>query len=343
MAGFFLEQPSARPRHWFDFFFIEYFKNEFLLFNNMNFKNKIILGPMVPINNIGFRRLCTDYGADIVYSQMIDSWAFDRGNTKLADFYDEKNVIGQFFGNNAEIISRCVKAVEEKVQAVDLNLGCPHSDVVKRKCGSYLMKFPDIIRKVVGAMVKSVNVPVTVKIRAGYDRQHQNAVDIAKICEEEGVSAIAVHGRARTVNYEKPVDYEIIKKVKEAVSVPVIGNGDIFLGRDAKRMFDETGCDGIMIARAAMKNPFVFTQVKEYLNIGITLPDMNYNEKIDLALEHSRMAVEYYGDELGCKTMRKHLAWYTKGMPGGGDLRRRLMQVKSLTDIETVLNSLSFS
>src|SRR3989338_6520125 len=184
----------------------------------MDFKNTVILAPMAAVNNIAFRKLCTDYGADIVYSQMIDSMAFLRGSRKMADFYNEKNVVCQFFGNDANIIVKCARAVEDKAQAIDLNLGCPHSNVVERKCGSYLMRYPARIKKIVGALVKSLSIPVTIKIRAGYDQSHINAVQIAKACEKEGASAIAVHGRARTVNYAYPVDYKIIEKVKEAVN-----------------------------------------------------------------------------------------------------------------------------
>ena len=231
----------------------------------MNFKNKIILAPMAAVNNIAFRKVCSEYGADIVYSQMISCRAFEKGNRKLADFYDEKNIVAQFLGNDGERISKCAKIIENKVNAVDLNLGCPDSGVVKSECGSYLMKYPKKIGLIIKALVKAVDIPVTVKIRAGYDGNNINAVRIAKVCEKEGVSAIAVHGRARTVNYSYPVDYSIIKKVKEAVDVPVIGNGDIFCGKDASVMFNKTGCDSVMVGRGAIGNPSVFNDIKSYL------------------------------------------------------------------------------
>ena len=301
----------------------------------MNFRNKIILGPMAGVNNIAFRRLCTDYGADIVYSQMIDSIAFDRGNLKLADFFDEKNLVAQFFGNDAGIISKCAKKIERKVQAIDLNLGCPHSDVVKRKCGSYLIKYPRRITKIIKALIKAVDVPITVKIRAGYDGKHINAVKIAKLCEKEGIAAIAVHGRARTVNYEKPVDYEIIREVKENVEIPVIGNGDIFLGRDAKRMFDETGCDSIMIGRGAIGNPDIFEKIKVYLK----------GERITKPYSKRKMFLKYlryckkYGIEF--KDIKLHSQYLTKGIRHGAELRNQMSTVKDIDGLKKIYDSVS--
>jgi nifR3 family TIM-barrel protein len=231
----------------------------------MNFKNKIILAPMAGVNNIAFRKLCTDFGADIVYSQMIDANAFVMGNKKLADFKDEKNLIAQFFGNDANEFLKCANSVKNKVDGFDLNLGCPHSKVVEKKCGAYLMKYPKKIQSIIQTLTKNISLPVTVKLRAGYDKNHINAVKIAKICEKSGVAAIAIHGRARTVNYNTPVKYHIIKQVKEAVNIPVIGNGDIFDGKSAEIMFKKTNCDSIMVGRAAIGNPEIFVEIKRYL------------------------------------------------------------------------------
>jgi len=295
----------------------------------MNFKNKIILAPMVSVNNIAFRKLCTDYGADIVYSQMIDAVAFDRGNGKLADFYDEKNLVAQFFGNDAEVIARCAKDIESKVKGVDLNLGCPHSNVVDRKCGSYLMKYPKRIGAIVKRLVKLLNVPITVKIRAGYDKSHVNAVSIARLCEKEGVSAIAIHGRARTVNYEQPVDYSIIKKVKEKVDVPVIGNGDIFDGESARRMFSETGCDSVMIGRGAMGNPRVFDDVKSYLK-GRKSKAVG---KKKLLLRYLLYCKNY---NIEFKYIKMQAQWFTKGMEGGGKYRELMNNAKSVEDLKRI-------
>jgi len=280
----------------------------------MDFKNKVILAPMVAVNNIAFRKLCTDYGADIVYSQMIDSRAFAEGNRKLVDFFNEKNLVAQFFGNNPQIMAKCAKAIESRVQAVDLNLGCPHSDIIKTKCGSYLMSQPKKVALIVKELVKSVDIPVTVKIRAGYGKN--NAVKIAKICEKEGASAIAVHGRPKTVKYERPVDYRVIKDVKENVDIPVIGNGDIFCGKDAKKMFDETGCDSVMIARGAIGNPAIFGEIKCYLK-GKKF-EIKSNRK--MFAEYLKYCKKY---KVEFKDIKRHAQWLTKGVKDGA--RHRLL------------------
>ena len=284
---------------------------------------------MAAVNNIAFRKVCTDYGADIVYSQMIDSMAFFRGNRKLADFFDEKNMIAQFFGNDPKILSECAKIVEPKAQAVDLNLGCPHSDVVQRKCGSYLMKYPKRISAIIKALVKAVDIPVTVKMRAGYDRSHINAVKIAQICEKEGVSAIAVHGRARTVNYEHPVDYNIIKRVKDKVNVPVIGNGDIFSGKDAKKMLEETGCDSIMVGRGAIGNPAIFDEIKKYLRGG----KIKVFSKKKMFLEYLSYCKRHHVEFKGVKA---HAQWFTKGVENGAKLRYMMNKAKDFDQLREV-------
>lgn len=299
----------------------------------MNFKNKIILGPMSAVNNIAFRKLCSDYGADIVYSQMIDARAFIRGNRRMSDFFDEKNLVAQFFGNDVKIIVECAKAVEDKANAVDLNLGCPHSSVVQRRCGSYLMKYPKKIGLIVRGLVKGVKVPVTIKMRAGYDRNNINAVKIAKLCEKEGVSAIAVHGRARTVNYEHPVDYSIIRKVKEAIDIPVIGNGDIFDGEKARRMFRETGCDSVMIARGAIGNPFVFNDIKDYLK-GRESKKVDRKEMFSKFLGYCRR----YDVEF--KDIKTHGQWFTKNMEGGGKYRLLMNSAKTIEELENIYSKI---
>lgn len=288
---------------------------------------------MAAVNNIAFRKLCTDYGADIVYSQMIDSNGFDKGSRRMADFFDEKNVVAQFFGNDAKIIAKCAKEVENKVQGVDFNLGCPHSDVVNRKCGSYLMKYPAKIKAIIKTLVKAVDIPVTVKIRAGYDKDNINAVKIAKLCEKEGVSAIAVHGRARTVNYAHPVDYDIIKKVKESVNVPVIGNGDIFCGKDAKKMFDYTGCNSIMVARGSMGNPAIFNEIKDYLK-GKKSKDIS---KKKIFLKFLKYCKKY---DISFKDIKTQAQWLTKGIKHGGELRLLMNDAEDVDTLKDVYSSL---
>lgn len=300
----------------------------------MDFKNKVILAPLAAVNNIAFRKICTDYGADIVYSQMISSHAFSMGNRRMADFFDEENVVAQFFGNDAKVIAKCAKEIEDKVQGIDLNLGCPHSDVVKLKCGSYLMKYPKRVGLIIKSLVKAVNVPVTVKIRAGYDKNNINAVKIAKLCEECGVSAIAVHGRARTVNYSVPVDYSIIEKVKLAVNVPVIGNGDIFNGKDAADMLSRTGCDSVMVARGAMGNPAVFNGIKCYLD-GKNMKEVS---KKKMFLRFLKYCKKY---NINFKDIKTQAQWLTKGMKHGGKYRLLMNDAENVKELEKVYSSIS--
>jgi tRNA-dihydrouridine synthase B len=295
----------------------------------MNFRNKVMLAPLAAVNNIAFRKLCTELGADIVYSQMIDARAYAMGNRRMTDFCDEKNVVAQFFGNDGKMILQCAREVEKKVQAIDINLGCPHSNVVKRRCGSYLMKYPDKVRTIVRRLVRGLDLPVTVKIRAGYDKHNINAADIAKLCEKEGVSAIAVHGRARTVNYAHAVDYGIIKDVKASVGIPVIGNGDIFSGEDAKKMYDETGCDSVMVGRGAIGNPSIFREIKVFLQ-GKKSKTMG---KKRIFIKYLRYAKNY---DIPFKDVKRQAQWFTKGITNGGELRRMLNDTKSSEEIMDV-------
>ena len=300
----------------------------------MNFKNKIILAPMVGVNDIAFRKLCTDYGADIVYSQMIDTISYIRGNYKLADFYDEKNVVAQFFGNSKQAMAECAKLIGDGVSAIDLNLGCPHSNVVERKCGSYLMKYPKRVLAIVNALVKASSVPVTVKIRAGYDKDKINAVRIAMLCEKEGATALSIHGRARTVNYGHPVDYEIIKKVKDALNIPVIGNGDIFSGKDALAMLEKTGCDSVMVARGAIGNPAIFSEIKAYIDGKYYIPV----KKKKLFTEYMRYYEKYNVD---FKYLKFHAQWLTKGIKGGARCRALINQAKTAEEISEIYKDIN--
>ena len=292
----------------------------------------VILAPMAAVNNIAFRKLCTDYGADIVYSPMIDSISFAKGSRKLADIFNEKNLVAQFLGNDPKIVAKCAKAIESRVQAIDLNLGCPHSDIIKTKCGSYLMNSPKKVALIVKELVKSVDIPVTAKIRAGYGKN--NAVKIAKICEKEGASAVAVHGRLKTVKYELPVDYKVIKEVKESVDIPVIGNGDIFCGKDAKKMFDETGCDSVMIARGAIGNPAVFEEVKCYLK----------GKKFKIK-SNRKIFMEYLGYckkyNVGFKDIKRHAQWLTKGVENGARYRQMMNSATSADELKEIYKAIS--
>ncbi|MFH2027975.1 MAG: tRNA-dihydrouridine synthase family protein [Nanoarchaeota archaeon] len=299
----------------------------------MDFKNKIMLAPLAGVNNIAFRKLCTDFGADIVYSQMIASKAFIKGNIKMADFYDEKNVIAQFFGNDPKELTKCATQIQDKVQAIDINMGCPHSDVVQAKCGSYLMKYPKKIEAIVKELVKNLKIPLTVKIRAGFDKEHINAVKIAKICEKQGAAAIAVHGRPRTVSYKQPVDYNIIKQVKDAVTIPVIGNGDIFEGKDAEIMYEDTGCDSVMVARGAIGRPWIFKEIKDYFK-GNRSKEIDVKKVFDKYLKYCK---KYNVEFLDVKV---HAQWMTKGLMGGREIRNSINSSKDIDGLKEIYSSI---
>ena len=297
----------------------------------MNYKNKIILAPMVAVTNLAFRKLCTDYGADIAYSEMIDSRAFLAGDRKLSDFVDEKNVVAQFLGNDGKDLATCAQAVEGKVKAFDINLGCPHSDVVKSIRGSYLLRYPERIDKMLSILTAKTNLPVTVKIRIGWDKEHLNALDVIKVCEDNGVAAIAVHGRPRTVNYERPVDYELIRKIKNTASVPILGNGDIFDGPSAQKMFD-TGVDSIMVARGAIGNPTIFSEIKDYLKGKLKKYD-----KTKAFFEYLKYCQKYSTD---FAVMKRQSQAFTKGLVGGSVARDQMSRADSVDDLKDIFASI---
>jgi len=304
------------------------FKKEKLFLCCMNFKNKIILAPIAGVTDIAFRKVCTYCGADIVYSQMIDSRAYINGNRKLEDFDNEKNAVAQLLGNDAKTIAKCAKMLTRKVPVVDLNLGCPK--VSTQKAGGWLMREPKKAGEIVRAMVKSAD-KVTVKIRAGKDKKNLNAVEIAKICEDAGAIAIAVHGRAYGENYEQPVRYGVIKDVKEAVAVPVIGNGNIFCGEDAKRMYELTGCDSVMIGRGAIGNPGVFSEIKSFF--GAKKKEIDRKK---LFLKYLRYA-HYYN--ICFAGIKKQAQWFTKGEIGGAKIRAQINNAQDVEELKDILGN----
>lgn len=247
----------------------------------------------------------------------------------------------QFFGSDPKIVSEMAKRVEERPFSIlDINMGCPVPKVVRNGEGSALMKNPKLVYELVSATVKAIKKPVTVKIRKGFDDEHINAVEIAKIIEEAGAAAVAVHGRTREQYYSGKADWEIIRQVKEAVSIPVIGNGDVTSGEKAIAMREQTGCDGVMIARGAQGNPWIFSELLEYERTG-RLPDRPDVEEIkQTMLRHARLQIEYKGDFTGIREMRKHVAWYTKGLHGAARLRDQINQVESYAELENLLTSL---
>ena len=312
---------------------------------NVKLANPYILAPMAGVTDLPFRLLCKEQGAGLLCMEMISAKAlqYKNRNTKaLLEIAPEEYPVSlQLFGSDPQIISEQAKAIEElPFQILDINMGCPVPKVVKNGEGSALMKNPKLVYEIVSAIVKAIDKPVTVKIRKGFDDDHVNAVEIAKIIEEAGAAAVAVHGRTREQYYSGKADWDIIRQVKEAVSIPVIGNGDVTSPQKADELVKQTGCDGIMIARGAQGNPWIFSEMIHWEETGELPPRPDKDEVRKMMLRHARLQLEYKGEFSGIREMRKHVAWYTKGLKGAARLREKVNAVESLEELENLLTSL---
>lgn len=309
---------------------------------NVKLENPYILAPMAGVTDLPFRLLCKEQGAGLLCMEMISAKAlqYKNKNTKtlLSIHPDEYPVSLQLFGSDAEIMSRMAQEIEElPFQILDINMGCPVPKVVKNGEGSALMNQPKLVYEIVSKIVKSIGKPVTVKIRKGFDEDHVNAVEIAKIIEEAGASAVAVHGRTREQYYSGRADWDIIRQVKEAVSIPVIGNGDVISAESALALRIQTGCDGVMIGRGAQGNPWIFSELIQYERTGNIPPRPDHAAIRDMMLRHARMQIDFKGDYLGIREMRKHVAWYTKGLKGSAKLRDDINKVETYEELFRLL------
>lgn len=315
---------------------------------NVKINGNLSLGPMAGVTDLPFRLLCKEKGVDLVYTEMVSAKGirFDNKNTKnLLTVNDvERPVAVQLFGSDPDILADAVRQIDHmNFDILDINMGCPVPKVVNNKEGSALMTNPSLVGEIVNKVSRATKKPVTVKIRKGFTKDNINAVEIARIAEHNGAAAVAVHARTRDQYYSGKADWDIIRQVKEAVSVPVIGSGDVVTPYDAQNMLTQTGCDCIMIARGARGNPWIFEQIKAYLEHGELKPKPEFIEVMAMMLRHCRLAIEYKSEYTGIREMRKHVAWYTSGFPGSAKLRDRISEIENIKNLEFILEEYKLS
>ena len=312
---------------------------------NVEIKNNVVLAPMAGISNSSFRRIIKSFGCGLIYAEMVSDKAITYGDSKTIKMLYmtdvERPIVQQIFGYDVESFVKAAKYIYEtmKPDIIDINMGCPVPKVaLKSQAGSALLKNPERVKEIVESVVKAVPIPITVKIRSGWDSNSINAKEIAKICEKAGASAITIHGRTRSQGYSGNVDLDIIKEVKKAVKIPVIGNGDIKTCYDAKKMLDYTGCDAVMIGRGVLGNPWLIKECLDYLEKGVEPKKVSLSEKIEMIKKHLDLLIDQKGEKVACLEMRSHFAWYLKGLSNTKKLKINLQQVKTKDEVLNLLN-----
>ena len=316
-----------------------------LKIGSVTLDNNLILAPMAGVTDLPFRLLCKEQGAGLICTEMISAKAihFKNKNTESLMEIDERErpVSLQLFGSDPDLMADIAAQIEHRnFDILDINMGCPVPKVVNNGEGSALMKNPRLIHEIIHKVSGAIKKPVTVKFRKGFTEDCVNAVEIARIAQDAGAAAVAVHGRTREQYYSGKADWDIIRQVKEAVSIPVIGNGDVDSPEKAKQMQQETGCDGIMIGRAVRGNPWLFSRILHYQETGELLPKPDIREVKEMMLRHARLQLEYKGEYTGMREMRKHVAWYTAGMPHSAAVRRLVNEVESYEQLEELVDRL---
>lgn len=310
-----------------------------LRIGDATFDNNLILAPMAGVTDLPFRLLCREQGCGLAVTEMVSAKAIlykNRNTNELLKVSGKEGPVSvQLFGSDPQIMADMAAQVETGPYAlIDVNMGCPVPKIVNNGEGSALMKDRKLAERILSSMVRAVKKPVTVKFRKGFHDENINAVEFAKMAESSGAAAVAVHGRTREQYYSGTADWDIIKKVKEAVKIPVIGNGDVFQPEDAKAMLDQTGCDGVMIARGAKGNPWIFSRIQHYLETGELLAKPSVNEIGKMIIRHGSLQLEHKGEVIAMREMRKHMAWYTAGLPHSAKLRYDINQVETMEELK---------
>lgn len=312
---------------------------------NLKLKNNVFLAPMAGVTDLPFRLLCSEMGAGMVCMEMVSAKAIlyqNKNTEEMLEIREEERPVSlQLFGSDPDIMAEIARRIEDRpFDVLDINMGCPMPKIVNNGEGSALMKNPKLVGEIVSKISSAIKKPVTVKIRKGFDAEHVNAVEIAKIAEASGASAVAVHGRTREQLYEGRADWDIIAAVKDALRIPVFGNGDVTDGESAERMIRETGVDGILIGRGARGNPWIFREITEYLDHGISLSKPTRSEVVAMMKRHYELLLEVKGEYIATREMRKHVGWYTAGLPNSAAMRRKVNMLENAEQLREFLDDI---